>query len=111
MRLGPGLPEEAERVISEETADSLPAAAVDAAATAAKTLADLPTDVLRGAMSISAEAAGMPVALVKTLQKAFEADQRDRLAAHTQDQLAQFTFSTLVERTDVILRQYVAILS
>lgn len=53
----------------EETAESLPAAAVDAATTAARTLADLPADVLRGAMSISAEAAGMPVALVKTLRK------------------------------------------
>ncbi|TWG91010.1 diacylglycerol O-acyltransferase [Nocardioides sp. J9] len=40
-----------------------------AAASAAKSLADLPADALRSAMSLSAEAAGMPAALVKTLRK------------------------------------------
>ncbi|WP_278259871.1 wax ester/triacylglycerol synthase domain-containing protein [Nocardioides convexus] len=57
------------RRTEEPAADSLPAAAVDAATTAARTLADLPADALRGALSISAEAAGMPLALVKTLRK------------------------------------------
>jgi glycosyltransferase involved in cell wall biosynthesis len=47
-------------------------------------------------------------ALVKTLQNAFGSGERERLAAHTQDQLAQFAFSTLVERTDTVLRQYLA---
>jgi diacylglycerol O-acyltransferase len=54
---------------TEEESESLPAAAMDAASTAARTLADLPGDALRGAMSVSAEAAGMPGALVKTLRK------------------------------------------
>ncbi len=53
----------------EPEAESLPAAAVDAASTAARTLADLPGDAVRTALSISAEAAGMPIALVKTLRK------------------------------------------
>lgn len=48
---------------------TLPAAAVDAAATAARTVADLPADVYRTALGISAEAAGMPLALVRTLRK------------------------------------------
>ncbi|WGX97982.1 wax ester/triacylglycerol synthase family O-acyltransferase [Nocardioides sp. L-11A] len=52
-----------------EAPDSLPAAAVDAASTAARTLADLPGDVVRTALSVSADAAGMPLALVKTLRK------------------------------------------
>ncbi len=54
---------------AEEGSDSLPAAAVDAATTAARTLADLPGDTVRTALSISADAAGMPLALVKTLRK------------------------------------------
>ncbi|MDN5745633.1 MAG: wax ester/triacylglycerol synthase family O-acyltransferase [Nocardioidaceae bacterium] len=45
------------------------AAAVDAATAAARTLSDLPTEAVRGALSLSAEAAGMPGALVKTLRK------------------------------------------
>ncbi|WP_235535918.1 WS/DGAT/MGAT family O-acyltransferase [Nocardioides sp. Root190] len=53
----------------EEESESLPAAAMDAATTAAKTIADLPSDALRNALSISADAAGMPAALVKTLRK------------------------------------------
>lgn len=38
-------------------------------ASAARTLAGLPSEVVRGALSVSAEAAGMPAALVKTLSK------------------------------------------
>ncbi|WP_408898339.1 WS/DGAT/MGAT family O-acyltransferase [Nocardioides sp. R1-1] len=49
--------------------ESLPAAAVDAATAAARTIADLPADAVRTALSISADAAGMPLALVKTLRK------------------------------------------
>lgn len=52
-----------------ESPESLPAAAVDAATTAARTLAELPGDTLRTALSISADAAGMPMALVRTLRK------------------------------------------
>lgn len=37
--------------------------------TAARTLAELPSDALRTALGVSAEAAGMPIALVKTLRK------------------------------------------
>ena len=37
--------------------------------TAARTLADLPADAVRTALSVSADAAGMPLALVKTLRK------------------------------------------
>lgn len=44
-------------------------AAVDVASTAARTLADLPGDAFRTAMGLSAEAAGMPLALVRTLRK------------------------------------------
>jgi diacylglycerol O-acyltransferase len=44
-------------------------AAGAAAGTAARSLADLPADAFRTALSISAEAAGMPGALVKTLRK------------------------------------------
>jgi glycosyltransferase involved in cell wall biosynthesis len=47
-------------------------------------------------------------ALVNTLQKAFVPGQRDRLAAHTHDQLSQFEFSTLIERTDHVLREFLA---
>lgn len=49
-------------------------------------------------------------ALVATLHKAFAPGKRERLAAHTQDQLSQFAFSTLVERTDAVLRQYLSTL-
>ncbi|MBV6729383.1 wax ester/triacylglycerol synthase family O-acyltransferase [Nocardioides daeguensis] len=59
----------ADKEREQEGAESLPAAAVDAATTAARTLADLPGDTLRTALSISADAAGMPMALVKTLRK------------------------------------------
>ena len=58
------------RRVEPDAPESLPAAAVDAATTAARTLADLPADAVRGALSISAEAAGLPGALVKTLRKA-----------------------------------------
>ncbi len=51
------------------TEDDAPASAAEAAATAARTLADLPADAVRTAMGISAEAAGMPLALVRTLRK------------------------------------------
>lgn len=56
---------------SDDEPDSLPAAAVDAATTAARTLADLPGEAVRGALMLSSEAAGMPVALAKTLRKGF----------------------------------------
>jgi diacylglycerol O-acyltransferase len=53
-----------------EEADSTAAgAAVDAVGTAAKSLAELPSGALHSALSISAEAAGMPGALVRTLRK------------------------------------------
>ncbi|MFC7504592.1 WS/DGAT/MGAT family O-acyltransferase [Nocardioides sp. CPCC 206347] len=50
-------------------AESLPAAAAGAAGAVARTAADLPADVFRSALSISGEAAGMPLALMKTLRK------------------------------------------
>jgi glycosyltransferase involved in cell wall biosynthesis len=50
-------------------------------------------------------------ALVATLNKAFAPGRREQLAAHTHDQLTQFAFSTLVERTDAVLRQYLTALS
>ncbi|THI97934.1 wax ester/triacylglycerol synthase family O-acyltransferase [Nocardioides sp.] len=43
--------------------------AVEVVNTAAKSLADLPADVVRTALGISSEAAGMPMALVRTLRK------------------------------------------
>ncbi|WP_435771450.1 WS/DGAT/MGAT family O-acyltransferase [Nocardioides sp. SYSU DS0651] len=52
-----------------EHGGSLPSTAVEAVNTAAKTLADLPSDALRTALGVSAEAAGMPLALVRTLRK------------------------------------------
>ena len=55
--------------LTEAEEGSRSAAAVDAATAAARTLADLPGDAVRGALSLSAEAAGMPLALVKTLRK------------------------------------------
>ncbi|GAA3661475.1 wax ester/triacylglycerol synthase family O-acyltransferase [Nocardioides ginsengisoli] len=50
-------------------ADGRSSAAVDAATSAARTLADLPGEVVRTALSVSADAAGMPLALVRTLRK------------------------------------------
>ncbi len=49
-------------------------------------------------------------ALVDTLRAAFAPGQRERLAAHTHDQLAQFAFSTLVTRTDAALRHVISTL-
>jgi glycosyltransferase involved in cell wall biosynthesis len=49
-----------------------------------------------------------PSALVETLQKAFAPGKRERLSAHTHDQLAQFAFSTLVDQTDAVLRKFVS---
>ncbi|HWI43098.1 MAG TPA: wax ester/triacylglycerol synthase family O-acyltransferase [Nocardioides sp.] len=54
---------------SETSGDGLSGAAVDVASTAARTLADLPGDAFRSALGLSAEAAGMPLALVRTLRK------------------------------------------
>lgn len=51
-----------------------------------------------------------PASLETVLQKALARGKREKLAAHTQDQLVQFAFSTMVDRTDLILRQYVATL-
>ena len=59
----------ARRTRPEDDADEAGRAVVTTHEHAAKTLADLPSDVLRGALSVSAEAAGMPAALVKTLRK------------------------------------------
>lgn len=42
---------------------------IGAAGAAARTLAELPGDAVRSALSISAEAAGMPLALARTLRK------------------------------------------
>jgi diacylglycerol O-acyltransferase len=53
----------------EPDADARSSAAVDAATSAARTLADLPAEVVRTALSVSADAAGMPLALVRTLRK------------------------------------------
>ncbi|TYL51349.1 wax ester/triacylglycerol synthase family O-acyltransferase [Nocardioides sp. BGMRC 2183] len=60
--LAPSRPEEAE-------AEAAPTSPSEAAATAARTLADLPRDAWRTALGMSAEAAGMPLALARTLNK------------------------------------------
>jgi len=52
-----------------EAAGAAAVVATDAAGAAVRTLGDLPSDVVRTALGISAEAAGMPLALVRTLRK------------------------------------------
>lgn len=59
----------AERTTSRKSAPDGDQTAVDVVSSAAKTLADLPADAVRTALGVSAEAAGMPAALVKTLRK------------------------------------------
>jgi glycosyltransferase involved in cell wall biosynthesis len=47
-------------------------------------------------------------ALIETLKTAFQTGARETLAAHTHDQLEQFTFQVMVDRTDAILKQALA---
>jgi diacylglycerol O-acyltransferase len=54
---------------SSVTEAAVGAAATGAAETAARTLTDLPADVVRTALAISADAAGMPMAFMKTVRK------------------------------------------
>ena len=45
-------------------------------------------------------------ALVETLREAFVPGQRDRLAAQAGKDMERFTFATMVEETDAVLRRY-----